>query len=59
MDFGFFVGHCNCDWRFPTLLKLIRDADVKEVESIREQHLKHKRNPKFEHVEQALKERLG
>jgi hypothetical protein len=53
------VGHCNCDWRFTTLLELIRNADVKEVESIRQQHLKHKRNPKFEQVEHALKERLG
>jgi hypothetical protein len=59
MDFGFFVGHCNCDWRFTTLLKLIRDADLKEVESIRTHHLKHKRNPKFDQVERALKERLG
>ena len=59
MDYGFFVGHCICDWRFTTLLKLINDADLSKVESIREQHVKFKRNPKYDRVEQALKERLG
>ena len=58
MEYGFFVGHCICDWRFTTLLKIIRDADIAEVMSIRQQHLMFKRNPKFEQVENALKERL-
>ena len=59
MEYGFFVGHCICDWRFTTLLKLIRDSDINEVKNIREQHLMFKRNPKFDRVETALKERLG
>lgn len=59
MHFGFFVGHCACDWRFEQLIQLIKSADMSEVLSIQEHHLKYKRNPRYEKVEQALKERLG
>ena len=75
MHFGFFVGHCACDWRFEQLIQLIKSADMSEVLSIQEHHLKYKRNPRYildcvyiskykrnpryEKIEQALKERLG
>jgi hypothetical protein len=59
MHFGFFVGHCACDWRFEQLIQMIKSADMAEVLSIQEHHLKYKRNPRYEKIEQALKERLG
>lgn len=59
MHFGFFVGHCACDWRFEQLIQMIKSADMAEVLSIKEHHLKYKRNPRYEKIEQALKERLG
>lgn len=59
MHYGFFVGHCACDWRFELLLQMIKSADISEVLSIQEHHLKYKRNPRYEKIEQALKERLG
>jgi len=59
MHFGFFVGHCVCDWRFTQLLDIIKSATMEELQTIREHHLKFKRNPKFDKIEQALKERLG
>lgn len=59
MHYGFFVGHCACDWRFEQLIQLIKSADMSEVLSIQEHHLKYKRNPRYEKIEQALKERLG
>lgn len=58
MHYGFFVGHCACDWRFEQLIQLIKSADMSEVLSIQEHHLKYKRNPRYEKIEQALKERL-
>jgi hypothetical protein len=59
MHFGFFVGHCTCDWRFEQLIKMISTADMAEVLSIQEHHLKYKRNPRYDKIERALKERLG
>jgi hypothetical protein len=59
MQFGFFMGHCACDWRFEQLIQLIKSADMIEVLSIQEHHLKYKKNPRYEKIEQALKERLG
>ena len=59
MHFGFFVGHCVCDWRFTQLLDIIKSADMPELLNIQEHHLKYKRNPKYDRIEQALKERLG
>jgi len=59
MQFGFFMGHCACDWRFEQLIQLIKSADMSEVLSIQEHHLKYKKNPRYERIERALKERLG
>jgi len=59
MHYGFFVGHCACDWRFEQLIQMIKSADMAEVLSIQEHHLKYKRNPRYEKIERALKERLG
>jgi hypothetical protein len=59
MHFGFFVGHCACDWRFEQLIQMIKSADMAEVLSIQEHHLKYKRNPRYDKIERALKERLG
>ena len=59
MHFGFFVGHCACDWRFEQLIQMIKTADITEVMSIQEHHLKYKRNPRYDKIERALKERLG
>lgn len=59
MHYGFFVGHCACDWRFEQLIEMIKSADISEVKNIREHHLKYKRNPRYDKIEQALKERLG
>ena len=59
MHFGFFVGHCACDWRFEQLIQMIKTADMSEVLSIQEHHLKYKRNPRYDKIERALKERLG
>jgi hypothetical protein len=59
MHFGFFVGHCACDWRFEQLIQMIKSADMAEVLSIQEHHLKYKKNPRYDKIERALKERLG
>ena len=59
MTFGFFMGHCACDWRFEQMIQLIKSADIAEVQSIQEHHLKYKKNPRYERIERALKERLG
>tara|TARA_R110000868_G_scaffold92681_1_gene257059 strand:+ start:60 stop:239 length:180 start_codon:yes stop_codon:yes gene_type:complete len=59
MHFGFFVGHCTCDWRFEQLIQMIKSADMAEVLSIQEHHLKYKKNPRYDKIERALKERLG
>ena len=59
MEFGFFIGHCACDWRFEQLIKMISTSDMNEVLSIQQHHLKYKKNPRFDRIERALKERLG
>jgi hypothetical protein len=38
---------------------MISTADISEVLSIQEHHLKYKKNPRYDKIERALKERLG
>jgi hypothetical protein len=59
MEFGYFIAHCVCEWRFAKLLWMIETQTIEQVMIIRQHHLKHKRNPKYDILEKALKERLG
>jgi len=59
MEFGYFMGHCACDWRFEKLIWMIQTQSIEEVLSIQQHHLKYKKNPRFDRIEKALRERLG
>ena len=53
------MGHCACDWRFEKLIWMIQTQSIEEVLSIQQHHLKYKKNPRFDRIEKALRERLG